>query len=103
MLKEVASLVVGVGGVLYTAITSTFRVHMDKEYWTRIGTVNSAPGWNFYRSGRTRAWNLVEGPLGWDMDRTRVLSDNVQSDFNDVLGLMRKTADNYFSSVHNLW
>jgi hypothetical protein len=99
----VASFAVGALGVLHTIITSTFYVYLAEENWTRVGRVDAAPGINMYWAGRTRSWNMLRGHLGFDIDRSRIVSDSSHWDFNDISGLMRTTSNNYFMSVHGLF
>lgn len=96
----VASFVVGAGGVLFTAATSTFLVYRAEEHWTRTAVVQ---GEVYYWQGRTRAWNLLSGPLGWDRDRTQPISDRTDQNFNNLQLIMHTAARNYFWIQHNIW
>jgi hypothetical protein len=99
-LRGVATFVVGAGGALFTFATTIFTLHRAEEHWTRIATVH---GSTFYWSGRTRAWNVAQGPQGFSLDTSRIVSDSMHWDFNDITGLMRTGANNYFWQVHNIW
>ena len=79
-------------GIVMAARDFNWRVWEAELNYTKRVMID---GRQQYWAGRTMRWNMLQGPAGWDRDRTRVVHDSSHWDFFDNSGLIDTGINNF--------